>query len=375
MTANAANTPEQDVAQSGEIDQELVDQLLAQTEGQELLGDGGVLQQLTKQVLETALDVELTDHLGYERGDPAGRGSGNSRNGASAKRVHTDVGTVEVAVPRDRLGSFEPAIVPKGSRRLEGFNERIIALYARGMTVRDIQAHLAEIYDVDVSADLISKVTAAVLEEAKAWQSRHLEPVYPVIYLDAITCKVRDQGVVTRKSAYLAVGIDPEGFKDVLGIWIDQAEGAKLWLRICNELANRGVNDVIFVCVDGLKGLPEAIESVWPNAIVQTSLVHDPRARVPTRHPCRRERASSDRPMRGPDADLSLPSATGPTIAIRSRAASAVTSAGGACRTGEPIRQEHYHDAPCRPRLGRPTSSACHRRRPWPATDQQPVRP
>lgn len=263
-----------------QIDQELVDELLAQAgdQGMELLGDGGLLQQLTKQVLETALDVELTGHLGYERGDVSGRGSGNSRNGTSPKKVHTDIGTVDLDVPRDRNSSFEPEIVPKGTTRLKGFNDRIIALYARGMTVRDIQAHLAEMYDVSVSPDLISKVTGAVLEEARAWQTRPLERVYAAIYLDAITCKVRTDGIVTRKAAYLAIGIDSEGFKDVLGIWIDQAEGAKFWLKICNELRTRGVEDVIFVCVDGLKGLPEAIESVWPQTIVQTCVVHLVRA-------------------------------------------------------------------------------------------------
>lgn len=263
-----------------QIDQELVDELLAQAGEQDmdLLGEGGLLQQLTKQVLETALDVELTEHLGYERGDPLGRGSGNSRNGSYPKSLHTDIGRVDLEVPRDRNATFEPQAVPKGARRLKGFNDRIIALYARGMTTRDVCDHLAEIYDVNVSPDLISKVTAAVLEEAKEWQNRPLERVYAAIYLDAIVCKVRDQGVVSRKSAYLAVGIDPDGFKDVLGIWIDQAEGAKFWLKICNELANRGVEDVIFVCVDGLKGLPEAIETVWPKAIVQTCVVHLMRA-------------------------------------------------------------------------------------------------
>jgi putative transposase len=264
--------------EDGPVDQAVIDDLLARAGGRELLGEGGLLQQLTKQVLETALDVEMADHLGYERGDPVGRGSGNSRNGTSSKRVHTDVGTVDLVVPRDRNGTFDPKIVAKGQRRLEGFNDRIIALYARGMTVRDIQAHLAEIYDVDVSPDLISKVTAAVLDDAREWQTRPLERVYAAIYLDAITCKVRDGGVVARKSAYLAVGIDSAGHKDVLGIWIDQAEGAKFWLKICNELATRGVEDVVFVCVDGLKGLPEAIESVWPQAIVQTCVVHLVRA-------------------------------------------------------------------------------------------------
>lgn len=262
----------------GAIDPGLIDRLLAESDGRELLGEGGLVAQFTKQLLETALDTELTDHLGYDRGDPVGRGSGNSRNGTTAKRVHTDVGTVDLAVPRDRNGTFEPVIVAKGQRRLEGFNDRIIALYARGMTTRDIQAHLAEIYAVEVSPDLISKVTAAVLEDAKAWQNRPLEPVYAAIYLDAISCKVRDNGVVTRKSAYIAIGVDRDGYRDILGIWIGQAEGAKFWLKIVNELANRGVADVLFVCVDGLKGLPEAIETVWPQAIVQTCVVHLVRA-------------------------------------------------------------------------------------------------
>jgi putative transposase len=270
--------PDPDTDNHDPVPPELIDELLAKSGDRELLGEGGLLQQLTKQLLETALETELTDHLGYERGDPAGRGSGNSRNGTSRKRLHTDVGTVDLEVPRDRNGEFDPRIVPKHARRLEGFNERIIALYGRGMTVRDIQAHLLEMYDVEVSPELISKVTDAVLEEAKAWQNRPLEPVYAAIYLDAIVCRVRDHGVVARKAAYLAVGIDSAGYKDVLGIWIDQAEGAKFWLKICNELANRGVEDVIFVCVDGLKGLPEAIESVWPNAIVQTCVIHLVRA-------------------------------------------------------------------------------------------------
>lgn len=257
------------------IDPELVDKLLEQAgDGVELLGPDGLLSELTKSVLERALDAELTDHLGYERGDPAGHGSGNSRNGASGKTVHTDVGSVRVDVPRDRNGTFEPAIVPKGQTRLQGFNDRIIALYARGMTVRDIQAHLHEIYGVEVSPDLISKVTAAVIDELREWQNRPLERVYAAIFLDAIRCKVRHEGRVVNKAAYLAVGMDSNGAKDVLGIWIDASEGAKFWLAICNELRNRGVEDVIFVCCDGLTGLPDAIESVWPHAIVQTCIVH-----------------------------------------------------------------------------------------------------
>ncbi len=257
-----------------QVDSELVDRLLEQAgEGADLLGPDGLLSALTKSVLERALDAELTDHLGYERGDPGGRGSGNSRNGSSGKTVHTDVGSVRLDVPRDRNGTFEPAIVPKGTTRLQGFNDRIIALYARGMTVRDIQAHLHEIYGVEVSPDLISKVTAAVIDELREWQSRPLERVYAAIFLDAIRCKVGHEGRVVNKAAYLAVGMDSNGAKDVLGIWIDSTEGAKFWLAICNELRNRGVDDVIFVCCDGLTGLCDAIEAVWPDAIVQTCIV------------------------------------------------------------------------------------------------------
>jgi putative transposase len=263
-----------------DVDAELVDRLLerAEREGVDLLGPDGLLSSLTKTVLERALDAELSDHLGYERGDPAGRGSGNSRNGRSGKRVHTDVGTVHIDVPRDRNGTFQPAIVPKGSTRLRGFNDRIIALYARGLTVRDIQAHLGELYGVQVSPDLISTVTNAVLEEVREWQNRPLDQVYAAIYLDAIRCKVRHEGLVVNKAAYLAVGIDADGFKDVLGIWIDATEGAKFWLQICNELKTRGIDDVIFVCCDGLAGLPDAIEAVWPAALVQTCIVHLVRA-------------------------------------------------------------------------------------------------
>lgn len=257
------------------VDRELVERLLEDAgEDVELLGPDGLLSELTKSVLETALDTELTEHLGYERHDPAGRGSGNNRNGSSSKTVLTDVGAVELEVPRDRDSSFEPKIVPKGVSRLEGFNERIIALYARGLTVRDIRAHLQEIYGVEVSPDLISKVTDAVLDELKEWQSRPLDRIYPVIYLDAIVCKVRDEGVVRNKAAHLAVGVDVEGRKHVLGVWIETTEGAKFWLRVITELRNRGVEDVLFVCCDGLKGLPEAIETIWPQASVQTCVVH-----------------------------------------------------------------------------------------------------
>ncbi|SIS04572.1 IS256 family transposase [Micromonospora avicenniae] len=262
------------------VDQQQAEALVAQAreQGVELLGDGGLLRQMTKAVLERALAEELTDHLGYEVGDPAGQGSGNSRNGYSAKTVLTEAGAVEIDVPRDRNGTHEPKIVRKGQRRLDGIDKIVIGLYARGMTVRDIQAHLAEIYDIDVSPDLISKITDAVLDEVKEWQSRPLDPVWPVVFLDAIVCKVRDAGTVKNKAAHLAVGVDVDGKKEVLGIWVEQTEGAKFWLRVMNDLRARGLQDVLIVVCDGLVGLPAAIEAVWPDALVQTCIVHLTRA-------------------------------------------------------------------------------------------------
>jgi putative transposase len=259
------------------VPESVLDELMerVEAEGAELLGPDGLLSQVTKAVLERALDEELTDHLGYERGDPSGRGSGNSRNGITPKRVHTDVGTVDLEVPRDRNGDFEPRIVPKGTSRLKGFNQRIVALYARGMTVRDIRSHLEEIYGVDVSPDLISRVTDAVWEEIEEWRNRPLDAVYPILYIDALTVKIRD-GIVSNRPAYLAVGVDLEGRKQVLGIWIGDSdgEGSKFWLSVLTELRNRGVGDVLIVCCDGLKGLPEAIEATWPQATVQTCVIH-----------------------------------------------------------------------------------------------------
>lgn len=246
----------------------------ADREGVELVGPEGLLTQLTKTVLEKAMNVELADHLGYERGDPAGRGSGNSRNGSYEKTVHTDVGTVTVDVPRDRNGSFEPLIVPKGRRRLEGLNRAIISLYARGMTTRDICAHLRDLYGVEVSPDLISKVTDAVMEELVEWQNRPLDPVYPILYLDAVTVKVRDGATVIRKAAHLAVGVDLGGRKHILGVWLETTEAARFWLGVVTELRNRGVEDVLIVVCDGLKGLPEAVEATWPQASIQTCVVH-----------------------------------------------------------------------------------------------------
>jgi putative transposase len=256
---------------------EALDELMAKVDakGLELLGPDGVLAGITKAVIERALDEERTHHLGYERGDPAGRGSGNSRNGSYSKTVLTDIGAVDIDVPRDRIGTFEPALIPNGSSRLAGFNERIISLYGGGMTTRDIRRHLGQIYGVEVSPDLISRVTDGIVEELNEWQNRPLDAVYPIMYIDALVVKVRDQGTVRNKPAYLAIGVDVEGRKHVLGVWMgDGDEGAKFWLNVLTEIRNRGVADVLIVCCDGLKGLPDAIEATWPRAVVQTCVIH-----------------------------------------------------------------------------------------------------
>jgi putative transposase len=243
-------------------------------DGLALTGQGGFLPELVKAVLERGLRTEMTEHLGYDKGDPAGRGSPNSRNGTSAKTVSTEVGDVDLDVPRDRAGSFEPRLVPKGSRRAGGLDEIIISLYAGGMTVRDIQHHLQRTYGTELSHETISKITDTVLEEVTAWQSRPLEEIYPIIYLDALVVKVRDGHQVRNRSAHIAVGVDLDGVKHVLGIWIQASEGAKFWAGVCAELRNRGVKDVLIVCCDGLAGLPEAIEATWPSSTVQTCTVH-----------------------------------------------------------------------------------------------------
>jgi putative transposase len=262
------------------LDSEQAEALIeqARAQGVELLGENGLLKQMTKAVLERALAEELTDHLGYEVGDPAGQGSGNSRNGYTPKKLLTEAGTLDLEVPRDRNGTHEPKIVRRGQRRLDGIDKIVIGLYGHGMTVRDIQDHLLEIYGIEVSPDLISKITDAVLEEVREWQSRPLDPVWPVIFLDAIVCKVRDQGTVKNKAAHLAVGVGADGKKEVLGIWVEHTEGAKFWLRVMNDLKARGVTDVLVVVCDGLTGLPAAIEVVWPVAVVQTCIVHLTRA-------------------------------------------------------------------------------------------------
>lgn len=257
------------------IKPEHLDELLAGYEKPEdLLGEEGLFKRLKKALLERALGAELTHHLGYEKGNPAGRGTGNTRNGSYPKTVLTEDGAVGIDVPRDRNGSFEPQIVPKGETRLDGFDDRIISLYARGMTVREIQGHLRELYAVDVSPDLISRVTDAVLDEVREWQNRPLDAVYPVVFFDALRVKIRDESVVKNKAVYIALALDCEGHKHVLGIWIEQTEGAKFWLRVMNELKNRGVEDIVFAVVDGLKGFPDAITAVFPKAIVQTCIVH-----------------------------------------------------------------------------------------------------
>ena len=242
--------------------------------GLALTGDGGFLPEMIKAVLERGLQAELTDHLGYEKGDPAGRGSPNSRNGSTPKTFGTEVGDVPLAVPRDRAGSFEPRLVPKGQRRAGGLDDMIISLYAGGMTVRDIQHHLARTLGTELSHETISNVTDAVLEEVKTWQSRPLEEIYPIIYLDALVVKVRDGHQVRNRAAHIAVGVDLDGVKHVLGIWVQSSEGAKFWAQVCAELRNRGVRDVLVVCCDGLTGFPEAIEATWPQATVQTCVVH-----------------------------------------------------------------------------------------------------
>lgn len=257
----------------------LIRDLLANYKGpDDLIGENGLLKRLTKKLVEGALGAEMTHHLGYEKHDVAGQGSGNSRNGASSKTLKGDFGEVEIEVPRDRNGSFEPKIVGKHQRRFTGFDDKILSMYARGMSTREIQGHLAEIYQVEISASLISEVTDAVLEEVKAWQSRPLENLYPVLFLDALMVKMRHEGRVENRAVYVAVGIDAQGQKDVLGLWTSANEGAKFWLQVLTDLKNRGVKDVFIACVDGLKGFPQAIETVFPQTQVQLCIVHLTRA-------------------------------------------------------------------------------------------------
>ena len=256
------------------VDAGLLDKVMSQVDTGELrlTGDGGFLPELLRRSLEAGLRAELTDHLGYEKGDPAGQGSGNSRNGSTPKRLGTEVG--DLATPRDRNGTFDPQLVGKGQRRLDGLADMIISLYAKGMTVRDIQHHLQSTIGSELSHETISNITEAVAAEVKAWQVRPLEAVYPIVFLDALIVKVRDGHQVRNKAAHIAVGVDCDGVKHVLGIWVQANEGAKFWAGVCAELANRGVRDVLIACCDGLSGFPEAIEATWPNTVVQTCTVH-----------------------------------------------------------------------------------------------------
>ena len=257
------------------ITPELLDELLKDyKKPEDLLGQHGLLQQLTKALVERALNGELTHHLGYEKHDPSGDNSGNSRNGTTPKTLRGKRGQVQIDVPRDRTGEFEPQLVKKNQTRFDGLDDKIISLYSRGMTQREIQGHLEEIYGVDVSPSLISTVTDGVLDEVRAWQTRPLDSVYPILYLDALQVKVKTQGRVTNKAIYLAFGVNLQGLKEVLGMWAADAEGAKFWMGVVTELKNRGVADIFIACVDGLKGFPEAIESIYPETQVQLCIVH-----------------------------------------------------------------------------------------------------
>ncbi|MFD9409920.1 IS256 family transposase [Streptomyces sp. NPDC059989] len=265
-----------ELARLAETERDLAGQLVerARAEGMNLVGENGLLKGPVKLVLEGALESEMADHLGYEKGDRVGIGSGHSRNGTSRKRILTDVGAVELDIPRDRAGTFSPQIVPKHQRRAEGFDEAILSLYAKGLTTGEIQAHLAEIYDVDVSRETISKATDKVSAELDAWRNRPLDRVYAVVMIDAIVLKIRD-GAVANRPVYIAVGINLEGERDILGMWVGSGgEGAKTWMTWLAELKNRGVQDVLIACCDGLKGLPDSIAAIWPLADVQLCVVH-----------------------------------------------------------------------------------------------------
>ena len=241
---------------------------------EQITGQNGLIQQLTKRIVETAMNAEMTDHLGYEKHEKAIDPNGNSRNGKTSKKVITNNGAVEVEIPRDRNGKFEPQLIKKHQKRFDLFDDKIISMYARGMTTRDIQGHLEEIYGVEVSPDLVSKVTNEIIKDVQEWQARPLDPIYPIVYFDAIVVKGRTDGRVSNKSVYTAIGINLEGKKEVLGLWISETEGAKFWLGIISEIKNRGVEDIFIACIDGLKGFPEAINAVFPQTRIQLCIVH-----------------------------------------------------------------------------------------------------
>ena len=262
-----------DSPQKHDIPEALLDQLLAQVDDpKELLGSGGLLRSLMGRLVEKSLEVELTQHLGYDKGDE--RAGDNARNGSTPKTLITEAGKVAVRVPRDRDGSFEPELVRKHQRRLEGFDERILALYSRGMSVREIQDFFAEAYNADVSKTLISEVTQGAMQDVEAWRNRRLDAVYPIVYLDGLVVKVRTDGVVDNRTVYIALGVNLDGRKEVLGLYMAGTEGAKFWLQVITELQNRGLEDILIACCGGLRGFPEAIEAVHPRTVVQTCVVH-----------------------------------------------------------------------------------------------------
>lgn len=250
------------------IPADLLDQLLAGSDAATALDQGGLLDSLKKALAERALNAEMDHHLGEEAQ------VGNSRNGYGRKTVVTDTGKIDIDVPRDRQGSFDPQLIAKYQRRFPGFDDKIISMYARGMSTREITGHLRDLYGIDVSPDLISTVTDAVLEEVAAWQQRPLDPAYPLVFFDAIRVKIRDEGLVRSKAIHIALGVRANGGKEVLGMWVEQNEGAKFWLRVMNEIRNRGTEDIMLAVVDGLKGFPDAITAVFPDAVVQTCIVH-----------------------------------------------------------------------------------------------------
>jgi len=257
------------------LSNDLIDALLGDyKKPEDLIGENGLLKQLTKALVERALQAEMTEHLGHSKNQLVANDTGNTRNGKSKKTLKGDFGALPISVPRDREGTFEPQIITKHQTRWTGFDDKIISLYSRGLTVREIQHHLQEMYGAEVSPTLISSVTDAVMDEVKIWQSRPLDSIYPIVYMDCIYVKVRDSGAVRVKALYLAIGINLEGIKEVLGMWIAQTEGAKFWLQVITEIKNRGVADIYIACVDGLKGFPEAIEAVFPKASVQLCIVH-----------------------------------------------------------------------------------------------------
>src|SRR5450432_369386 len=261
------------------IENELLDKLLADyKKPEDIIGENGLPKQLTKALLERAMNAELSEHLGFAKHDPAGYKSGNTRNGVTKKTLKGDFGELELETPRDRKGNFAPKIVAKGQTRFTGFDDKIVSMYARGMSTREIQGHLEEIYGVEVSPTLISNITEAVMEEVKSWQSRPLDSVYPIVYLDALVVKMRTEGRVENRAVHVAIGIGMDGNKEVLGLWTTANEGAKFWLQVLTELNNRGVKDIFLACVDGLKGFPQAIETVYPKTTVQLCIVHMTRA-------------------------------------------------------------------------------------------------